>query len=427
MIFCGCQNGRGSAMSNYKYQLSSGTPLIGKKRMRFTIEYGFSYGGNGEVYNIKEKNIDKNPIVVKYFRCSKGDNRKTRWERFREEINFLIKYKNVFRNIPEILDYSCGENEHSSAWFAMPKYSKFSDGSKKSIKEKIEEFIDIIDIVKQFHEKEIMHRDIKMSNLLRDGDKIIVADYGLILYSNSLNKKRRTNEGEFVGSFYYAPPELRNERPNANEIEARTDLYLISKTQWAYITNSLNPFIGQFDKYHCDDIYNLVKMTSITSVEPLIEFFESTTKNFVGDRITIDLAKELLVDQISIIDNNISLEKRNKYMHSEMAREVEMKYDPEIKAYSEKAAVVFIMNSCINKFLFNVSTDYKRSWSQIGNISTSGQKINVDLNRVTIVCDPIECVIKNDKVQFELSVLEVNGTNYYENVEINQKIYIETY
>ena len=208
MIFCGNHKWRENMKNKHEYSLSINSKLYGKKGF-YEIDAKYACGGNGEIYLLKKIHNDNRDLVLKYFYCRNEQERQERWGRFVKEIDFLIENKNKYENIPEIIDYSYGISCNAEAWFIMPRYDKFFRDVSKSLKEKLEDFIQVFKIVKQFHDNNTIHRDIKISNLLRNRDQIIVADYGLLLYIDEYEQDRLTENGEFVGSRFYAPPELR--------------------------------------------------------------------------------------------------------------------------------------------------------------------------------------------------------------------------
>ena len=89
------------------------------------------------------------------------------------------------------------------------------------------------------HSKGIIHRDIKLQNimLLKDG-MIKVADFGIASLENTVEE----NNGETVGSVHYiAPEQARGEAP-----DARSDIYSLGIVMYEMLTGRL-PYVGNSD------------------------------------------------------------------------------------------------------------------------------------------------------------------------------------
>ncbi|MBI5510910.1 MAG: serine/threonine protein kinase [Deltaproteobacteria bacterium] len=87
------------------------------------------------------------------------------------------------------------------------------------------------------HAKDILHRDLKPSNImLAPNDAPMILDFG---YATGPDVGRLTATGEWVGTLYYAAPELLKNGPNTR----RSDIYSLGVILYQAVTGEL-PFQG---------------------------------------------------------------------------------------------------------------------------------------------------------------------------------------
>jgi len=87
------------------------------------------------------------------------------------------------------------------------------------------------------HAANIVHRDIKPQNLLRQGGVVMIADFGIALFDRE-NVERQTAVGAVMGSLAYMAPE---QRLDARSVDHRADLYAAGATLFVLLTNN-SPF-----------------------------------------------------------------------------------------------------------------------------------------------------------------------------------------
>ena len=161
-------------------------------------------GGYSVVYLVKHKQTNRKYALKCAAKFKKG---KDRSNRTRQEIEILsqldheriIKLKGWFedrQNLYLVLEYLSGRD--------LSKHFRKNLPNKEFI---IKIMTQIIEAVKYCHDKGIIHRDIKLDNILIDRDKNIkLTDFGLCI----VKEKSSDRFYEEVGTVRYTAPELLN-------------------------------------------------------------------------------------------------------------------------------------------------------------------------------------------------------------------------
>lgn len=153
--------------------------LYDKKNRRLCI---FKNISSPEIYS-KLKKI-KNPHIPEFFFLSK---------------NFVIEEYIEGKNLSEVLDSE-----------------KISDKKIMSI------LLQLCECLKILHAEGIIHRDIKPTNLILQGDKIFLIDFGI----SRLIKDNSESDTNWIGTRGYAPPE----QFGFGQTDARSDIYSLGAT-----------------------------------------------------------------------------------------------------------------------------------------------------------------------------------------------------
>ncbi len=98
----------------------------------------------------------------------------------------------------------------------------------------------VADGLEYAHQKQVVHRDVKPSNLLLSADgRLHISDFGL---ARTATDPSMTQTGEFIGTPYYMAPEQVD--PGAESIDGRTDVYALGATLYEMLTLA-KPHPGQ--------------------------------------------------------------------------------------------------------------------------------------------------------------------------------------
>jgi WD40 repeat protein len=102
--------------------------------------------------------------------------------------------------------------------------------------QKIRELLlDLLDILQTVHQQQVIHRDVKPENIIRDSNgKLVLIDFGA---SKQLTQTVMTNPGTAIGSFGYAPLE----QMQGGEAYPASDLYSVGATCF-HLLSGIHPW-----------------------------------------------------------------------------------------------------------------------------------------------------------------------------------------
>lgn len=100
--------------------------------------------------------------------------------------------------------------------------------------------IDVAGALAHAHGRGVLHRDVKPGNLLRDGERVLLTDFGLARHTDSEDGSV-TESGDLVGTpLYMAPEQISGE---FGRIDARTDIWGLGVTLYELLCDA-PPFTG---------------------------------------------------------------------------------------------------------------------------------------------------------------------------------------
>jgi serine/threonine protein kinase len=216
--------------------------MIGRTLRNFRIVSEIGEGGMGIVYLAEHTELPKRFAIKSLSKALSQD--PSFRERFYEEAQKQALLDDP--NIVQVTDFF----EEGGQFFLVMEYVDGEDLS-KMIKargklppqEALSIFQDVLRGLKFAHDKGIVHRDMKPSNVLVDkSGRARIMDFGIAIMAGA-GEKRLTAAGSAIGSPWYMSPE-QIEHPH--DLDQRTDIYSLGIVLYEMLTGDV-PFDGDTD------------------------------------------------------------------------------------------------------------------------------------------------------------------------------------
>lgn len=202
-------------------------------------------GGTGQVYKVREKNLDR-VLAVKVLRKDLiVDNQTVKRFVHEAEAAANLSHPNV------VSVYGHGEAKDRAPFITM----NYIDGENLaqtlkrertlSWQKTVELFLQLCDGLEHAHQQGLIHRDLKPSNILvstTDGiDQAHIVDFGIakVVATRGDTMNTLTVSGEFLGTPMYMSPE----QCLGHNIDKRTDIYALGCMMFEAL-NGAGPFAG---------------------------------------------------------------------------------------------------------------------------------------------------------------------------------------
>jgi serine/threonine protein kinase/tetratricopeptide (TPR) repeat protein len=141
--------------------------------------------------------------------------------------------------------------------------TEFCDQNQIPVRERLELFLDVCQAVQHAHQKGIIHRDIKPTNVLvvsQDGKPVVkVIDFGVAkaIGQQLTDKTIYTQFTQMIGTPLYMSPEQAGE--SGLDIDTRTDVYALGVLLYEFLTGT-TPFEGaRFKSHGYDEIRRIIR------------------------------------------------------------------------------------------------------------------------------------------------------------------------
>ena len=213
-------------------------------------------GGNAVVYSCIDSAGEE--YAVKFLLSLSKKNR----SRFQQEVRVLreINHPNLIRCIDEGTVVGVEQKTKNSRIPFMVMEKANSDLKKYLDKKGILKYAEYISQFSGLSEalgllnKKVVHRDIKLENILIVGEKWVLSDLGLCTYLSPKEHEDLTGENENIGPKYWLSPEEINRRYHKDvKILPSSDVFQLAAVFW-YVATGYYP-LGVVDKddWNTDD------------------------------------------------------------------------------------------------------------------------------------------------------------------------------
>jgi eukaryotic-like serine/threonine-protein kinase len=194
----------------------------------YTLLHTIGEGGCSEVFLAEQTTPVRRQVALKIIKL--GMDTKAVISRFSAEQQVLALMDHP--NIAKVLD--AGATPTGRPYFAMElvrgiTITKYCDQARLSIEERLELFIQVCHAVQHAHQKGIVHRDIKPTNVLvtlHDGVPMVkVIDFGIAKATQGklINQTVFTALDQFIGTPAYVSPEQLDS--DLGDVDCRSDIY----------------------------------------------------------------------------------------------------------------------------------------------------------------------------------------------------------
>ncbi len=208
---------------------------------RYTIERELGRGGMATVFLAHDRG--DTAVALKLLNPDLGSTLGA--DRFRREIRVATQLQHP--NILSVLDSGVATvaNGVDFLWFTMPYvqglnvWERFEQSGAFTPAEVVRIGRAVADALTYAHEKGVVHRDIKPDNILLEGDRVLVADFGVARAVSEIHEKL-TATGMVVGTPTYMSPE---QASGEREIDGRSDIFALACVLYELLAGEA-PFHG---------------------------------------------------------------------------------------------------------------------------------------------------------------------------------------
>jgi serine/threonine-protein kinase len=205
---------------------------------RYALEREIGRGGMATIYLARDLQGDR-PVALKVMHPNLVQSIGT--DRFLREIEIARSLSH-----PRIVPLYDSGQLGGVLYYAMQYvqgeslFERLAREQRLTVSDAVRVAVDAAEALGYAHQHGVLHRDVKPENILLEGGRGFVADFGLARAIGAANYRRLTETGVIVGTIFYMSPEQLREDPN---LDQRTDIYSLGCILYEMLTG-VPPFPG---------------------------------------------------------------------------------------------------------------------------------------------------------------------------------------
>ena len=214
--------------------------MIGQTISHYKILEKIGAGGMGVVYKAEDTKL-KRTVALKFLPHELTRDTEAK-KRFLHEARAAsaLDHPNIC-NIFEIDETADGQMFMAMGYYEGRTLKEIINESPLPIKKAINFSIHIAQGLNKAHKKNIIHRDIKSSNIMVTNEEVVkILDFGLAKLKNAT---KLTREGTTLGTVSHMSPE----QASGGEVDHRSDIWSMGVVLYEMITGRL-PFEGEYEQ-----------------------------------------------------------------------------------------------------------------------------------------------------------------------------------
>ncbi|MGN4845957.1 protein kinase domain-containing protein [Bacillus cereus] len=317
--------------------------------LEFEIEKKIGGGGNGTVYKIACVPQKVEELAVKILNPSyKGKSYpKKKYDRFKTEVNVSMELAKISNRFIPIRDFFLPDspNKEKKPWFVMPYAQPLKSklfNNELTVIEKMNIILEIGFAIKDLHDNEYVHRDIKLDNILFYNGKVVLCDFGLVRHPSL---ERLTGDTERVGPWNTIAPEMKRVAAKFS-IPKQADIYSFGKLIWIILTEDEHCFDGQYSK---DDVMSLDNYFEYRTLRILHNLLSDMTRTDYNKRPNINEALFMIKDWLKVMSDETLIKNEKKLAIYE---DIKSNYPPSELVYTDIEGIYAIFERLVETHSF---------------------------------------------------------------------------